>query len=102
MSGGISVEGTFVREDSIIAYCRDIIGSLRLRGPIGIQVKRAADGGFRILEINPRIQGTSVSAMGLGINLPLMALRSALGEAVAFPEVRWGTRFIRYWREAYF
>lgn len=102
MSGGISVEGAFKKEDGIISYCRDIIGSLRLRGPIGLQVKRAADGSFKLLEINPRIQGTSVSAMGLGINLPLMALRLALGEAVDVPEIRWGTRFIRYWREAYF
>jgi carbamoyl-phosphate synthase large subunit len=102
MLGGISVEGQFIENQEIIHYCEQIIGSLKLFGPIGIQVKRAADGRFKILEINPRIQGTSVAAMGLGINLPLWAVREALGETVEIPKIEWGKRFARYWNEVYF
>jgi carbamoyl-phosphate synthase large subunit len=102
MLSGISVEGQFVKNQEIIDYCHQIIGSLKLFGPIGIQVKRAADGRFKILEINPRIQGTSVAAMGLGINLPVWAVRQALGEKVEIPTIEWGKRFARYWNEVYF
>jgi carbamoyl-phosphate synthase large subunit len=102
MLGGISVEGQFIQNQEIIEYCHQIIGSLKLFGPIGIQVKLAADGRFKILEINPRIQGTSVAAMGLGINLPVWAVKQALGEKVEIPTIEWGKRFARYWNEVYF
>jgi carbamoyl-phosphate synthase large subunit len=102
MLGGISVEGQFIQNQEIIEYCHQIIGSLKLFGPIGIQVKRAADGQFKILEINPRIQGTSVAAMGLGINLPVWAVKQALGEKVKIPTIEWGKCFARYWNEVYF
>jgi carbamoyl-phosphate synthase large subunit len=102
MLGGISTEGQFIENQEIIDYCRQIIDSLKLFGPIGIQVKRAADGQFKILEINPRIQGTSVAAMGLGINLPVWAVRQSLGEKVEIPTINWGKNFARYWNEVYF
>ena len=102
MLGGISTEGQFIDNQEIIDYCNQIINSLKLIGPIGIQVKRAADGRFKILEINPRIQGTSVAAMGLGINLPVWAVRQALGETVEMPTIQWGKQFARYWNEVYF
>jgi carbamoyl-phosphate synthase large subunit len=102
MLGGISTEGQFINNQEIIDYCQQIINSLKLIGPIGIQVKRATDGRFKILEINPRIQGTSVAAMGLGINLPVWAVRQALGEMVEIPEIEWGKQFARYWNEVYF
>ncbi len=102
MLGGISTEGQFIDNQEIINYCKEIIGSLKLFGPIGIQVKRATDGRFKILEINPRIQGTSVAAMGLGINLPVWAVRQALGETVEIPTIEWGKCFARYWNEVYF
>ena len=102
MLSGISTEGQFVDNQEIIDYCKEIIGSLKLFGPIGIQVKRAVDGHFKILEINPRIQGTSVAAMGLGINLPVWVVRQALGETVETPTIEWGKSFARYWNEVYF
>ncbi len=102
MLGGISTEGQFVDNQEIIDYCQQIINSLKLIGPIGIQVKRATDGRFKILEINPRIQGTSVAAMGLDINLPVWAVRQALGETVEIPTIKWGKSFARYWNEVYF
>ena len=102
MLNGISTEGQFVDNQEIIDYCQQIINSLKLIGPIGIQVKRAADDRFKILEINPRIQGTSVAAMGLGINLPVWAVRQTLGETVDIPTINWGKQFARYWNEVYF
>lgn len=103
MSGGISVKGMFEENQEIIAYCKEIISSLSLHGSIGIQVKQATDGAFKILEINPRIQGTSVAALGAGINLPLLAVKTEYYEKLdSLNQVKWGTKFIRFFEEVYY
>ncbi len=103
MSGGISIKGVFENNSQIVNYCEAVISSMDLHGPIGIQVKRASDGSFKILEINPRIQGTSVSAIGAGINLPLLAVRTEFFDKLEkLNEVKWGTKFVRYFEEVYY
>jgi len=104
MINGISVEGEFVQEESIIRYCRQIIKELQLHGNIGIQVRRSVAGTFGVLEINPRVQGTISAGLGAGVNLPLLAVRQELGLPVspAELEVKWGTKFSRYWKEVFY
>lgn len=104
MINGISVQGEFIQDESIIAYCRQIIASLQLQGNIGIQVKRSAAGPFLLLEINPRVQGTIAAGLGAGINLPLLGVKQALGLSIMPEEllVKWGTRFSRYWTEVFY
>jgi carbamoyl-phosphate synthase large subunit len=104
MLQGISVKGEFINDDSIIDYCRKIIASLQLHGNIGIQVKRAANGECLLLEINPRVQGTISAALGAGVNLPLLAIQQAMGQAVdpASLAIKWGTKFERYWQEVFY
>jgi carbamoyl-phosphate synthase large subunit len=101
---GISVEGEFVKEENIIHYCSQIIKELHLHGNIGLQVKKAVDGRFLILEINPRVQGATSAALGAGINLPVLALKQELGVSISPEEtqVKWGTRFTRYWNEVFY
>ena len=101
-NNGISIEGQFIENQEIIDYCFKILTSLNLHGPIGIQVKKAKDERFKILEINPRIQGTSVAAMGLGINLPLIAVKQEMNEPFDIPPIRWGTSFSRYYQEVFY
>jgi carbamoyl-phosphate synthase large subunit len=96
MINGISVEGEFVNENSIIGYCTRIINELQLHGNIGIQVKRATNGVFLIVEINPRVQGTISAALGAGVNLPLLAVQQELDIPPGNKEVKWGTKFVRY------
>ena len=104
MINGISVEGEFREEPALQDYCRVILRELRLHGNIGIQVKRNAAGEFRILEINPRVQGTISSALGAGVNLPVLGVKLQLGWPVAADEMRvkWGTGFSRYWEEVFY
>lgn len=104
MINGISVEGEFIKEDSIIHYCRQIIKELQLHGNIGIQVKKAAAGQYLILEINPRLQGTISAGLGAGVNLPVLAVRQELGLPISPDElnVKWGTKFSRYWKEVFY
>jgi carbamoyl-phosphate synthase large subunit len=101
---GITVEGEFIKEDDLISYCSTIIRELQLHGNIGIQARRSATGEFRILEINPRVQGTISSALGAGVNLPLLAIKQELGLPIEENElhVKWGTRFSRHWTEVFY
>ena len=104
MVQGISVEGEFVNDNDVIGYCSRIIFELKLTGNIGIQVKESYSGKKLILEINPRVQGTISAALGAGINFPVLAIKKALGIAILPEElqVRWGTKFSRYWREVFY
>ena len=104
MINGISVEGEFVKEESIINYCSEIIKVLNLHGNIGIQVKQKDNGQFLILEINPRVQGTIAAALGAGVNLPVLAVKQELGLNITEAElqVKWGTKFSRYWSEVFY
>ena len=101
-NSGISVAGKFKKNIKIIEYSKQVINSMRFNGPIGIQVKEDDNGEFKILEINPRIQGTSVAALGCGINLPVLAVKNVLDEEITIPEIKWDTSFIRYYNEVYF
>lgn len=102
MNGGISVAGSFEENKEIINYCKEIIDSLNLDGPIGLQVKQSESGKYKILEINPRIQGTSIAALGLGINLPLLSIYNALGYEIKMPAINWNVNFIRYYNEVFY
>ena len=101
---GISVEGELVKNEKIISYCSRIIEALQLHGNIGIQVKQAANGNFLILEINPRVQGTIAAALGAGVNLPVLVVKQELGLPISETEmeVKWGTKFSRYWSEVFY
>ena len=101
---GITVEGLFIQNESIIQYCNSIIEELKLHGNIGIQVKQAANGQFLILEINPRVQGTIAAALGAGINLPVLSVKQELNLPIASIEmqVKWGTGFSRHWTEVFY
>ena len=104
MINGISVEGEFVKDETIISYCIQIITALSLHGNIGIQVKRSAAGQFLILEINPRVQGTISAALGAGVNLPELAVKQELNLPISSKEleVKWNTKFSRYWNEVFY
>lgn len=98
---GVSIAGEIEHNQAIIDYCKDILNTLDLEGPIGIQVKLDSKGIPKILEINPRLQGTSVACLGAGINLPLLSVEKSLKNT--FNEgVKWGTKFIRYYAEEYY
>ncbi len=104
MKEGISVAGEFIQHKEIIKYCEEIIKLLHLHGNIGIQVKQAEDGKYKILEINPRVQGTISAGLGAGINLPLLAIYSELNMNIEEHDLQviWGTKFKRFWEEVFY
>ena len=104
MNNGISVAGEFENNKEIIDYATAVFKATGLHGPNGLQVKRNENGEFHILEINPRLQGSTTTALGMGINLPLLAVQQAIGTDIKslIPEPRWGLRFVRYYQDAWF
>jgi len=102
ISSGISTAGSFIAEPSVTDYIERIVKTLPgLLGPIGFQVKKSIRGDYLLLECNPRLQGTSVSALGLGVNLPLRSISYALGEEVAPMKRTSGVAFVRYYDEVF-
>lgn len=100
--GGISTRGEMIKHAEIIHYVTQIIELLNLSWLVGVQVKKAVDGTFKILEINPRVQGTTVACLGAGINFPRLAVELALYGAFEYKEPQWGTKFFRHWNEVYY
>ena len=104
INNGISVEGLIEQKTDVIAYCEKVLSTLALEGPIGIQVKYSGSKPY-ILEINPRLQGTSIAAMGAGVNLPMLTAQWGLGESIDWHAqrdgIKWGTHFYRIYQEVY-
>lgn len=102
MNGGISTDCIVQENGEITNYCIQIIKALNLHGNIGIQVRADKDGVFKILEINPRLQGSVVACAAAGVNLPYLAVKKVLGEPIGKVHIRWGTEMLRCWNEVYY
>lgn len=104
ITSGITTKSIIKNEADIIRYASEIVEKLRLHGIIGVQVRRDVKGDPKIVEINPRIQGTIVHCTAAGVNIPLLGVKQALGIPISDEEltVRWGTRMVRYWEEVFY
>jgi carbamoyl-phosphate synthase large subunit len=71
---------------------------LGLTGAFGFQFKLDANGVAKVLECNPRVQGTMIASLFSGINIIWLAVKEALGEPAMIP-VPAGkpSRFYRFW-----
>lgn len=103
INGGISVQGEFIENSQIKKYVFDLCERLDgVYGPIGFQLKQDINGIYHFIESNPRIQGTSVAAAGLGINIPKKVIDLAMGKSLT-PDVRCsGVGFSRYYKEVFY
>ena len=72
---------------------------LNLKYCFGFQYKCSDDGIPKLMESNPRVQGTMVTSNFAGFNMIYYSVLEALGSAVAAEgvEVTEGLRFSRYW-----
>lgn len=98
---GISFVGTAVEDKEIIAYSQRVVEGLKLNGNIGLQFRRDSAGIPKIIESNPRVQGTIVLCTAAGENMVYEAVRVALGEKIDKPVINWGVKMIRFWDELF-
>jgi len=94
---GITFNGTVEKNEEIIQYSRKLSKKLNLKYAYGFQFKLDDRGVPKIIECNPRVQGTMVLSTLAGANIIYGAVKYALGEEVPRFRIRWGTRLLRYW-----
>jgi len=80
---GISVRSRSVADKAFETMAHVINDDVHMNGAWFFQVKRAANGDLALLEIAPRIAGTSGVCRALGVNLPLLSLYNHLGIPVS-------------------
>jgi carbamoyl-phosphate synthase large subunit len=51
----------------------------------------------KLLESNPRVQGTMVLSTFAGANIIYAAVKHAMNEEVPAFRIKWGTKILRYW-----
>ena len=100
MIGGISVQGTYIQHQLIEEMTINLVTGIGLDGPIGVQWREDENGVPKLLEINPRLQGTTSASRVAGVNIPLEAIKVFIGEEVDFSKkIQFGSSFNRFWKD---
>ena len=94
---GITFNGTVVKREDIIEYSTKLTEEISLEYANGFQFKEDMQEIPKIIESNPRIQGTMVLSTLAGANIVYGAVKLALEEDILEFNVKWGTRLLRYW-----
>jgi hypothetical protein len=72
---------------SALQFAEIIVGALEVKGLWFFQLKRAADGQLKLLEIETRVAGTMAFSRARGVNLPLLYIYQFMGiDASVVPE----------------
>jgi len=98
--GGISTTAILEKNVEVIQKAELVAKKLGLDFNANIQFKYGKSGP-KLIEVQPRLAGTTVACVGAGANLPYLGLKIALGEKIQAPQVKWGTVMKRYWEEVY-
>jgi len=94
---GITFGGTVEKNEEIIKYSRSLGKRLGLEYAYGFQFKLDENNVPKVIECNPRIQGTMVLSTLAGANIMYGAVKHALVEKLPKFKIKWGTRLLRYW-----
>lgn len=97
IKSGITFEGMVENNEEIVNYSRKLAEKLNLKYAFGFQFKLDNDNIPKLLESNPRIQGTMALSTFSGANVIYGSLKYALGENVPDFYINWGTKILRYW-----
>lgn len=91
IKNGITWKSKTVKDDNLIEYSRRLAEALDLKYAFGFQFK-----GGKLLECNPRVQGTMAASTFAGANIIYSAVKYAMGEDVPEFKVDWGSEVVRY------
>lgn len=103
VDSGIAVASRTVDVPEVIQAAVRTAEIIGIRGVANVQFKRAADGVFKLLEVNPRYPGTLPLTAAAGVDMPKLMMDEAMGRPVPdrlmpFKELM----VVRYWTEHYF
>lgn len=74
---GIAMSSSCIQDERFVDYARRIGSAMTFHGAWFFQVKADAQGELKLLEVAPRIGGTSALSRARGVNLPLLSLLEA-------------------------
>jgi len=94
---GITFCGTVEDNDTLKRYARILSDTIGLKYAFGFQFKLDSNNVPKLLESNPRVQGTMSLSTYAGANIIYASVKHALGEEVPEFDIKWGTRIYRYW-----
>lgn len=106
MTGGITTRGVITKDDNfelISESVESIVEGFGLSYNVGIQFKESRNGKPLLLEINPRLQGTTTMSVAAGVNIPELMVQIALKEFdySYSPTIKWGLEMQRVWLEIF-
>jgi carbamoyl-phosphate synthase large subunit len=78
--GGICTHAVVEMRDGLREWSLLAAKHLGLFGAFGFQYRVDVDGTPKVIECNPRVQGTMVTSLYKGLNAPLLAVREAMGD----------------------
>jgi carbamoyl-phosphate synthase large subunit len=99
---GIAVTARTVDVPEVIEAARRVAEEIGVRYVANVQFKRAADGIFKLLEVNPRFPGTLPLTIAAGVDMPKLMVDEVAGRKLPdglmpFKEIM----VVRYWTEHY-
>jgi carbamoyl-phosphate synthase large subunit len=102
IDSGIAVASRTLKAPEVVAAAARTAEVVGIRGTANVQFKRAADGVFKLLEVNPRFPGTLPLTGAAGVDMPKLMVRELAGETLPdgllpFKELM----VVRYWTEHY-
>jgi len=103
IKAGVSVKGRTYHHPLIEGIVRDVVERSGLQGPANVQGMLRADGGFSIIEMNPRFSGTLALTTAAGINFAALLLDTLEGKPIPnlIGKHEDGLVMMRYWSEVY-
>lgn len=102
IDSGIAVASRTVKAPELVAAAARTAEIIGVRGTANVQFKRAADGVYKLLEVNPRFPGTLPLTAAAGVDMPKLMVAELAGEKLPdgllpFEELM----VVRYWTEHY-
>lgn len=106
MIGGITQNGVIeALNEKTHTYIEQLIESFGFSYSVGLQIRKSTfnEDLFHIIEINPRLQGTTVMSVAAGINIPEKVVDMALKQFdFNFkPKIRYGLKLERTFYEIF-
>ena len=94
---GISFQNTAIKDDELIKYSKKLSDIIDLKYCFGFQFKYDENNIPKILECNPRVQGTMIFATMMGANIIYSSVKDCLNEDIPEFNLDWNTELLRYW-----
>jgi carbamoylphosphate synthase large subunit len=91
--------GTVNLRSDIIEGVRKINQTFGFNYCINYELKIDDKGSPKIFDLNPRLAASVAIFRNIGINMPYLSIRQALGETVSVPEIKEGVVMMRYLKE---